>query len=30
MAEKKYKLEDVEKPNLYRETFPYKEFPKVE
>ena len=26
---KKYKLIDVEKPNLYRETFPYSEFPKV-
>ena len=29
MAGKKPKLVDVEKPNLYRETFPYTEFPKV-
>jgi isopropylmalate/homocitrate/citramalate synthase len=24
-----YKLQDIERPNLYRETFPYTEFPKV-
>ena len=24
------KLQDIERPNLYRETFPYTEFPKVE
>jgi isopropylmalate/homocitrate/citramalate synthase len=30
MAEKEYKLADIERPNLYRETFPYSEFPKVE
>ena len=29
MANKTYKLIDVEKPNLYRETFPYSEFPRV-
>jgi len=29
MAGKKPKLVNVEKPNLYRETFPYTEFPKV-
>jgi len=29
MAEKKPKLADVEKPNLYREVFAYTEFPKV-
>ncbi|MCK4752105.1 MAG: 2-isopropylmalate synthase [Planctomycetes bacterium] len=29
MAKKQYKLVDVDKPNLYRETFPYTEFPKV-
>jgi len=29
MAEKKPKLADVSKPNLYRETFPYTEFPRV-
>jgi len=29
MADKNYKLVDVEKPNLYREVFPYIEFPKI-
>ena len=29
MAKRKAKLVDVEKPNLYRETFPYSEFPKA-
>jgi len=29
MAEKNFKLVDVAKPNLYREMFPYTEFPKV-
>jgi isopropylmalate/homocitrate/citramalate synthase len=29
MAEKNLKLVDAGKPNLYRETFPYTEFPKV-
>jgi len=29
MAEKNLKLVDAERPNLYRETFPYTEFPKV-
>ncbi len=29
MANKKIKLQDVKKPNLYREIFPYTEFPKV-
>jgi isopropylmalate/homocitrate/citramalate synthase len=29
MAEKNFKLVDTGKPNLYRETFPYTEFPKV-
>jgi len=29
MAKKKLKLADVAKPNLYREMFPYTEFPKV-
>lgn len=29
MAEKSFKLVDVDKPNLYREMFPYTEFPKV-
>ena len=29
MAVKKPKLEDVEKPNLYRQIFPYVEFPRV-
>ena len=29
MAEKCPKLVDVERPNLYRDTFPYTEFPKV-
>src|SRR4030043_490495 len=29
MTEEKPKLVDVEKPNLYREVFPYVEFPKV-
>jgi isopropylmalate/homocitrate/citramalate synthase len=29
MANKSYKLVDVGKPNLYRETFPYTEFPLV-
>jgi len=29
MANKNQKLVDVEKPNLYRETFPYSEFPRV-
>lgn len=30
MAKKKIKLDDVDRPNLYREIFPYTEFPKVE
>lgn len=29
MPNKNFKLDDVGKPNLYRETFPYSEFPKV-
>lgn len=29
MAEKSCKLVNVDKPNLYRETFPYSEFPRV-
>ncbi|MHC4637072.1 MAG: 2-isopropylmalate synthase [Planctomycetota bacterium] len=29
MAKRKFKLADIKKPNLYRETFPYTEFPKV-
>jgi isopropylmalate/homocitrate/citramalate synthase len=29
MAEKNYELIDIEKPNLYRDTFPYTEFPRV-
>ena len=29
MADKDFALADVDKPNLYRETFPYSEFPKV-
>jgi len=29
MSKKDYKLVDAEKPNFYRETFPYTEFPKV-
>ncbi|MBN2457439.1 MAG: hypothetical protein JXB29_13055, partial [Sedimentisphaerales bacterium] len=29
MSTKKYKLIDVERPNLYREIFPYTQFPKV-
>ncbi len=29
MIDKNVKLEDVEKPNLYREVFPYTEFPRV-
>jgi len=29
MAKKSVKLEDVREPNLYRQTFPYTEFPKV-
>ena len=29
MAKKNLKLVDVEKPNLYREIFPYTEFPKA-
>lgn len=29
MAEKNVTLADVDRPNLYRETFPYSEFPKV-
>jgi isopropylmalate/homocitrate/citramalate synthase len=29
MAEKTYELVDTEKPNLYRDTFPYTEFPRV-
>jgi len=29
MAEKDLRLVDTDKPNLYRETFPYSEFPKV-
>ena len=30
MSKKEVKLDDVAKPNLYREIFPYHEFPKVE
>ncbi len=30
MSNKQYQLADVERPNLYRDTFPYSEFPKVE
>lgn len=30
MTAKEYKLQDVREPNLYRETFPYKEFPRTE
>jgi len=29
MANKKYQLDDLARPNLYRETFPYSEFPKM-
>jgi isopropylmalate/homocitrate/citramalate synthase len=29
MAKKTYELVDTEKPNLYRDTFPYTEFPRV-
>jgi isopropylmalate/homocitrate/citramalate synthase len=29
MVKKKYELVDIREPNLYRETFPYTEFPKV-
>ena len=29
MTEENFELADVEKPNLYRETFPYSEFPKI-
>lgn len=29
MTKKNYKLQDIERPNLYRDTFPYTEFPKV-
>ena len=29
MAQKEIKLVDVEKPNLYRDIFPYSEFPQV-
>ena len=29
MMNKKLKLVDVSKPNLYRQTFPYTEFPRV-
>jgi isopropylmalate/homocitrate/citramalate synthase len=29
MAQKEVKLVDVEKPNLYRDIFPYSEFPKI-
>ncbi len=29
MAKEKVKIDDVQKPNLYREIFPYHEFPKV-
>lgn len=29
MAKKRPELEDVQKPNLYRDVFPYEEFPKV-
>ena len=29
MADRNFKLVDVDKPNLYRETFPYTEFPRV-
>lgn len=30
MSEKRYKLEDIQRPNLFRETFPYTEFPRVD
>jgi isopropylmalate/homocitrate/citramalate synthase len=30
MAKQDIRLQDVDKPNLYRETFPYTDFPKVE
>ncbi len=30
MAKKKIKLDDCKRPNLYREIFPYSEFPKVD
>lgn len=29
MTQKNYKLQEIERPNLYRDTFPYTEFPKV-
>lgn len=29
MTDKKYNLDDVQRPNLYREVFPYTEFPKI-
>ena len=29
MAKKEPKLVDVDRPNLYRDTFPYTDFPKV-
>jgi len=29
MADKTYELVDTEKPNLYRDTFPYTEFPRI-
>ena len=29
MTDKKYNLDDVQRPNLYREVFPYSEFPKI-
>ena len=29
MTNKKYNLDDVQRPNLYREVFPYTEFPKI-
>lgn len=30
MINQEFQLQDVERPNLYRETYPYTEFPKVE
>ncbi len=29
MTDKKYNLDDVQRPNLYREVFPYTEFPRI-
>ena len=29
MTDKRYNLDDVQRPNLYREVFPYTEFPKI-